>query len=313
VGRGNQIAMRSLTGQTILITGATGGLGRYLAGRLAAAGAHVIVHGRDAGRVRAVCAQVGAAPADAERGVAPRAAERGAAPAGRFGGSVDAVLADLADLRQVDRMADTVRQRFSRLDVLVNNAGVGSGAPGAPRRESADGIELRFAVNYLAGYHLTRRLTPLLVRSAPARVVNIASAGQRAIDFADPLLLSAYNGVIAYAQSKLALIMLTFDLAGELREHGVTVNALHPATFMNTTMVREAGFAGRNDVETGGAATLRLITDPELSHVTGRYFEGTQPAHPDPQADDPQARHRLRRLSDELIGRALLAYRLPAG
>jgi NAD(P)-dependent dehydrogenase (short-subunit alcohol dehydrogenase family) len=161
--------VRPLTELTILITGATDGLGRYLAGQLASSGAHVIIHGRSADRARRVREELGSGTGDR--------------PA-------DIVLADLADLRQVDQLANDVRQRFERLDVLVNNAGIGAGPPGAPRLQSADGIELRFAVNYLAGYHLTRQLTPLLT-AAPARVVNVASAGQHPIDFADPILESA--------------------------------------------------------------------------------------------------------------------------
>jgi len=268
--------MRPLAEQTILITGATDGLGRYVAERLAAGGARVIVHGRDAGRAEKV-----------------RAA----------GGNVDVLLADLADLRDVDRLADAVIGRYGRLDALVNNAGVGSGPPG--RQESADGYELRFAVNYLAGYRLTQRLLPLLTASAPARIVNVASAGQYPIDFADPMLERDYDGFRAYAQSKLAQIMFTIDLADALAGRDVTANALHPATFMDTTMVRAGGREPISTVEEGGAATLRLITDPALDGVTGRYYNGTTETAPDPQATDPDARARLRRLSDDLLTRAL--------
>jgi NAD(P)-dependent dehydrogenase (short-subunit alcohol dehydrogenase family) len=274
--------VRPLDQQTILITGATDGLGRHLAGQLARSGARVMVHGRDADRARRVRDELD----------------------GAASGRAEVVLADLADLRQVDRLADAVRERFDRLDVLVNNAGVGFGPPGGARQLSADGMELRFAVNYLAGYHLTRRLVPLLT-AAPARVVNVASAGQRPIDFADPMHESAYDGTVAYQQSKLAQIMFTFDLADELRDRQVTVNALHPATYMDTTMVHEAGVGPLSSVEQGGDATLRLIADPGLDGVTGRYFHGTREARALPQAYDADARRRLRRLSDELIGRAL--------
>jgi NAD(P)-dependent dehydrogenase (short-subunit alcohol dehydrogenase family) len=278
--RGSEVRrLRPLDQQTILITGATDGLGRHLAGQLARSGAHVVVHGRDPDRARRVRDELG-------------------------GGRAEVVLADLADLRQVDQLATDVQERFARLDVLVNNAGVGFGSPGAARQLSADGIELRFAVNYLAGYHLTRRLLPLLT-AAPARVVNVASAGQRPIDFADPMLRSAYDGIRAYRQSKLAQVMFTLDLAEELRDRQVTVNALHPASLMDTTMVHEAGFGPLSSVEEGGAATLRLIGDPGLDGVTGRYYHGTEEARALPQAYDAEARRRLRRLSDELIARAL--------
>jgi NAD(P)-dependent dehydrogenase (short-subunit alcohol dehydrogenase family) len=200
-----------------------------------------------------------------------------------------------------------VLKRVDRLDVLVNNAGVGFGEPGAPRELSADGVELRFAVNYLAGYHLTRRLLPLLRASAPARVVNVASAGQAPIDFDDPMLDHGYAGILAYRRSKLAQIMFTFDLAQELRGERVTVNALHPATFMDTSMVRVSGRKPVSTLEEGTAATCRLVTAPELDDVTGQYFDRTREARADPQAYDGEARARLRELTAEILDRTLPA------
>jgi NAD(P)-dependent dehydrogenase (short-subunit alcohol dehydrogenase family) len=264
-----------VTDRTILVTGATDGLGRRLVAELAGT-ATVIGHGRNPDRLARLRHELG----------------------------VETVRADLGELRQVDRMADEVAERFDRLDVLVNNAGVGFGADRRQREESADGIELRFAVNYLAGYHLTRRLLPLLVSSAPARIVNVASAGQHPIDFGDPLLRSSYDGVRAYGQSKLAQIMFTVDLAFELAGKNVTANALHPATYMDTAMVRDSGIRPISSVADGTAATLRLISDPALDEVSGRYFSGRDLARPDPQAYDEQARRRLRELSDELIAAA---------
>ncbi|MBL1067582.1 SDR family NAD(P)-dependent oxidoreductase [Streptomyces sp. 7-21] len=270
--------------RTILITGSTDGLGRHLAVRLArSGGTRVIVHGRSAERAAQVRAEI------------TRAAGEDRA---------DVLLADLSSLRETDRLADEVTRRYDRLDVLVNNAGIGSGPRGSGRSLTEDGIEARFAVNYLAGYHLTRRLLPLLTASAPSRVVNVASAGQRPVDFGDPMLERGYSGRAAYAQSKLAQIMFTFDLAAELRQRGadVAVNALHPATFMDTTMVREGGISPLHTVETGANATLRLI---EGDHPgTGGYFDGTRPARAHDQAYDPEARRRLRELSDALIARA---------
>ncbi|TDD53096.1 SDR family NAD(P)-dependent oxidoreductase [Saccharopolyspora elongata] len=275
--------MRDPSQRCILITGATGGLGRALAHRLAETGSRVLIHGRSAERAEAARAEIAAATGSNRLGV---------------------LVADLAELRQVERLANDVRLRCDRLDVLVNNAGVGSGPPDSGREESADGIELRFAVNYLAGYHLTRLLQSLLIFSAPARVVNVASAGQHPIDFDDPMLVRNYLGYRAYAQSKLAQIMYTFDLAEQLRGTGVTVNALHPATYMNTAMVREAGVSPVTTVAEGVAATMRLVADPGLDEVTGEYFHGTRACRALEQAYDGQARARLRKLSDELVERA---------
>ena len=270
--------MWDLSEQVIVVTGATSGLGRYLVQELTGSGATVVTHGRDASKLAGLRDEVPA---------------------------IETVQADLADLREVDRLAGELAERLGRLDVLVNNAGIGFGGPGSGRETSAQGYELRFAVNYLAGYHLARRLVPLLVASAPARVVNVASLGQEPLDFDDPMLERRYSGTVAYRRSKLAQIMFTVDLAEELAGRGVTANALHPATFMDTFMVREGGIEPINTVEQGGAATLRLIAAPELDGVTGRFFDGTSESRPDPQAHDPAARARLRELSDDLVAAAL--------
>lgn len=269
--------------KTILITGATDGLGRHVAVRLGRAGTRVLVHGRDRAKAERVRDEVAAAG----------------------GPDPVVVVADLADLRAVDRLAEEVAEGFAALDVLVNNAGIGFGAQGGSRQVSADGIELRFAVNYLAPHLLSRKLSPLLTGSAPARIVNVASAGQAPLDFTDLTTSHDYDGVRAYCRSKLALIMDTLDLADELRDQGVTVNALHPATFMATTMVHEAGTEPMNSVETGGDAVMRLIAGPELEGVTGRYFDGQREAKADPQAYDTDARRQLRDAAEALIAAAL--------
>ena len=264
-----------LTNKTALVTGSTDGVGRAVAERLAAAGARVLVHGRDEARGKATVAAIMAA-----------------------GGNAELLIADLAALGEVLRLADTVRDRTDHLDLLINNAGVGTGGQGTKRQMSADGYELRFAVNYLAGFLLTSRLLDLLKASAPSRIVNVASAGQQAIDFDDVMLSRGYSGVRAYCQSKLAQILFTVDLAGS----GVTVNALHPASYMDTSMVRQAGIAPWNTVETGADAILNLATSPALEGRSGLYFDGGRESRAEAQAYDPQARRQLRKLSLELIG-----------
>jgi len=200
-------------------------------------------------------------------------------------------------------MAAELLEREQALDTLVNNAGIGTTLPGgSARQESRDGYELRFAVNYLSHYLLTRMLEPLVKRSAPARIVNVSSAGQTPIDFDDVMLEHDYSPFRAYAQSKLAQVMFTFDLADELGSEGVTVNCLHPATFMPTKMVFAARGSATSTLEEGVEATLRLVTDDKLDDVTGRYFNGVHESRGDDQAYDPDARARLRDLSDRLTG-----------
>ena len=261
--------MTNLDGKVVLVTGATDGLGRALAKALHDAGATVLVHGRSAQRIAGTVAELG--------------------------GQVSSYQADLADLSQVRRLADEIENNEPRLDVLVNNAGIGTTVPGGgARQESADGYELRFAVNYLAGFALTRNLLPLLQASSPSRIVNVSSAGQQAIDFSDVMLTKGYHGIRAYRQSKLAQILFTIDLAEQLADNkDLTVTALHPATYMPTKIVADPF----STIQDGVTATMRLITD-EVG--TGKYFNGLREARADSQAYDPRARQNLRELSEKL-------------
>ncbi len=272
-------------GRTIVITGATDGLGKALASELAPGAGRLILHGRDEQKGQALLEEL-----------RPRST-----------GELQWRRADLSSLDEVRDLADSLLDE-DRIDVLVNNAGIGTTAEGAAERgdgdreESGDGYELRFAVNYLAPFLLTRMLLPLIERSAPARIVNVTSAGQAPIDFDDVMLERRYDGIQAYGQSKVGLVMLTFDLAEELEGSGVTANCLHPGTFMPTNMVRRAGVEPVTPLEDGVKATMRLIASPELDGVNGHYFDGTSESAPHPQAEDPEARRRLRELSAELTG-----------
>jgi NAD(P)-dependent dehydrogenase (short-subunit alcohol dehydrogenase family) len=161
-------------------------------------------------------------------------------------------------------------------------------------------------VNYLAPFLLTRCLLPLLRRAAgergEARIVNVASAGQQAIAFADPMLERGYDGMRAYCQSKLALVMFTFDLASELAGSGVTANVLHPATLMDTKMVHEWFGYARSTVGEGARAVEQLAVSPDLDGISGEYFDGMRRAQALSQAYDLEARQRLRELSETWSG-----------
>jgi NAD(P)-dependent dehydrogenase (short-subunit alcohol dehydrogenase family) len=271
--------MQKLKGKAVLVTGSTDGVGRLVAKKLGEAGARVLVHGRNKERGEEVVGEIR-----------------------EHGGNAELIVADLASLAEVRKLAETVAKNTDRLDVLFNNAGVGSGGPGGKRQTSADGHELRFAVNYLAGFLLTRLLLPLIRKSTPARIVNVASAGQQPIDFSDVMLTRGYTGTRAYCQSKLAQIMFTIDLARELEGSGIIVNCLHPATYMDTTMVRQAGVTPWTTVEQGAEAILNLAVSPEVEGKTGRYFDGLRESRANEQAYDFKARERLRKISLELTG-----------
>jgi NAD(P)-dependent dehydrogenase (short-subunit alcohol dehydrogenase family) len=239
---------------TILVTGATDGLGLQVARELASRGERVLVHGRDAGRLSAAAEEIGAA--------------------GTF-------LADFSSLAQVRALAD----ELPPLDVLVNNAGLIS----PERILTEDGNELTFQVNHLAHFLLTLRVMP-------ARVVHVASAGQREPDFDDLTLEHGYEPWRAYMQSKLAQIMFSNELAARRPE--VESVALHPATFMDTKMVRQTIGTPHSTVEEGVEATMRLVDAPGVS---GRYFDGLREAAPNRMAGDPEARKRLWDVSEQLV------------
>ena len=272
--------MKPLSEQTVLVTGSTAGHGRRLAELLAEEGATVLIHGSDPVKGEAVRSEI--------------ATESG-------NDSIRLYAADFSDLGQVRDMAARVQEDCDTLECLVNNAGVGVAEPGGGERvESADGAELRFQVNYLAPYLLTRLLLPLLRDSAPARIVNVSSAGQASIDFSDPMLEHRYDGLQAYGQSKLAQVMDTLELAEELDAAEITVNCLHPATYMDTEMIRVAGVKPASTVEEGAEATLRLVLEPSLEETSGLYFDHQHESAAHSQAYDEDARTKLMVLSKRL-------------
>jgi NAD(P)-dependent dehydrogenase (short-subunit alcohol dehydrogenase family) len=270
-------AMKPIEQQTILVTGATDGIGKLTAMRLAVRQARVIVHGRNKEKVDRVVTEMQHSTGNSR---------------------IEGFTADLSSLALVRGLAEDVLAKHSSLDVLINNAGVGSADP----RLSMDGYELRFAVNHLAPFLLTQRLLPALRKAAPARIVNVASAGQHPIDFADVMLEKEFEGFRAYCQSKLALIMFTIDLAARLQKDHITVTSLHPGTFLDTNMVRRAGVEPWGDPQSGADAVAFLATAPELEGVTGKYFDEKAESRALDQAYDEKARQQLWSLSMQLTG-----------
>jgi NAD(P)-dependent dehydrogenase (short-subunit alcohol dehydrogenase family) len=267
----------SYSGKTVLITGSTDGLGRELARALAADGAHVIVHGRNTERGMALVDEITAT------GV----------------GSARFVAADFASLDAVKTFANTIAREVPELDLLVNNAGIAFTGEQS-RRTSADGYELQFAVNYLAGWVLVNTLRPVLKAAAPSRVINVASGSADPIDFDDVMLEQPGANARGYGQSKLSQVMMTMQLAASFANDGITMISLHPATLMDTTMVKSLGIPVQSTVAEGRDTVMRLITAPSLQ--AGAFYRDAKVATPHAQAADAAVRARLVALSAELTG-----------
>jgi len=262
--------------QVVLVTGSTGGLGQEVARRIASSGAHVIIHGRNRERGMATVADIES----------------------ETSGSARFYAADFASFEQTRAFAEAILRDYERIDILINNAGFGS-APDE-RMVSEDGHEFRFQVNYLSGFMLTKMLMPRLLSSTPSRIVMVSSLAANPIDFDDVMIENNFSGGRAYGQSKLAQVMMTFDLAEELEGTGVMINALHPAAYMPTGMVRRAGVTPRATLDEGATALMQLVDSTEIEG--GQYFIGLRPGRANAQAYDLEARAVLKSLSEELTG-----------
>lgn len=274
--------MNNLSDKIVFISGSTDGLGKLVAKHLAKEGATLLLHGRDRNKGMQVLSEIQ-----------------------NISGNMRSEYfnADFSSLKQVKMLARELTGRYQHLDIFINNAGIGGGPKVDQGRElSADGYELRFAVNYLATFLLTGKMLPVLKNNS-TRIINVASVGQEPINFDDVMLEHHYDGFRAYRQSKLAMIMFTFDLASELKDTGITVNALHPASLMNTKMVLEYFGRSMTTVEEGAEALEYLAISPDVANVTGTYFDGKHQAKALAQAYDPNARKKLRDLSEALVNK----------
>jgi NAD(P)-dependent dehydrogenase (short-subunit alcohol dehydrogenase family) len=268
--------MKPLSEQTILITGSTDGIGKLMALHFAKEKAHVLVHGRDKEKLTGVVEEIKKSSGNK---------------------NIEGYTADFSSLYEVKYLAVEILNKYPDLDVLINNAGAGYADP----RYSRDGYELRFAVNYIAPFLLTMELLPALKNAAPSRIVNVSSAGRYPIDFNDLMLENNFNPTRAYSQSKLALIMFTFELAGQLKDENISVNSLHPGTYLNTNMVRRSGITPWGNPESGADAVFFIASSKTLEGVTGKYFNVTTEAKADPQAYHEHVRKKLWDLTLRLI------------
>jgi NAD(P)-dependent dehydrogenase (short-subunit alcohol dehydrogenase family) len=277
-----------MRGATCLVTGSSGGIGFETALALARKGAHVVLVGHNRQRGEAALERI-------------RAADKQA--------SVEFMLADLSVQEQIRTLAKGVREQLDRLDVLVNNAG----GFFLQRRESADGIEMTWALDYLNYFLLTNLLLDFLQASAPARVVNVSSGIHRRAEiyFDDPGLEKGYSGWKAYGQAKLADLMFTYELARRLEGSGVTANALHPGSVATNIgqqhpLVRLAmrfvhAFGAKSPRE-GAGTSIYLASSPDVEGVSGKYFVDKKPVRSSRASYDEQVARRLWTISAEMTG-----------
>jgi NAD(P)-dependent dehydrogenase (short-subunit alcohol dehydrogenase family) len=272
--------MKPIRDQFVLVTGSTDGIGRITALQLARMGASVILHGRDADKCRAVRKEISAASNNSKLECFPT---------------------DFSSLADVRQMGLEIREKFDHLDVLINNAGVlPVDSANGERQLSAQGYDLCMAVNYLAPFLLTHLLLPSLRRAGSARIVNVTSAAQEAIDFDDLMMKDSYSPMRAYARSKLALAMFTFEMDERLRNENITINCLHPGSLLDTKMVRRAFSRPQGSAESGAEVEVYLASAPDLEGVSGVYFDQKEPSRANPQAYSHPDREKLWLLSLEL-------------
>ncbi len=270
-----------MTEGTILVTGSTDGIGRATAHALAEQGYQVLVHGRNEAKGRRVVREIQDATGSDR---------------------LDLFIADLADQQKVRNLAASVSDRYDRLDVLINNAGVFQ-----PRRELAPGgVEMTFAVNFLAEFLLTHELLPLLNESAPARIVNVASIAHRSVHrvrWENLPQEREYDPYTVYAVSKLGVVAFTMRLAPMLAETGVTVNCLHPGV-IDTKLLRAYSGGGVDGAppEEGAQVEVYVATSPDTAGVNGKYFEKKEPMGPSSLALDPGLQERFWEIGTNLTG-----------
>ncbi len=277
-----------MAGKTVIVTGGTGGIGRATALGLATMGAHLVITGRHGGRTEDAARHIGASS----------------------GRQVDVFVGDLSSQSEVRRMADEVLDRYTHLDVLINNVG----GYWNTRHVTVDGLERTFALNHLAPFLLTNLLLDRLLLSPTARVVTVSSNAhaQGRIDFNDLQGMSSYSGARAYDQSKLANVLFSYELARRLQATSVTANALHPGLVSTSFGAEDPGRAQRLLVPflrpfmktpaEGATTPIRLASAPDLEQMTGHYFANGKPKKSSERSYDEVDAARLWQVSADLVG-----------
>ncbi|MCJ7701254.1 MAG: SDR family oxidoreductase [Anaerolineales bacterium] len=281
------LQQHDMVGKVCLVTGATAGIGKITATALATQGAEVIIAGRNQQKTEDTVQQI-----KTETG----------------NESIQYLLADFSDLQQVRELAASFNQRYSRLDVLVNNAGAFFNT----RRETSYGVEMTFLVNHLAPFLLTNLLLETIQDSTPARIVNVSSDAhkQDRMNFDDLGFKRGFSGMKAYARSKLANVLFTYELARRLADSDVTANALHPGHVATDIWKTNFSFIGPAlkwvmglfalTPEQGADNTIFLASSPDIDGMTGKYFVKREPVHSSPVSRDEKIAQRLWEISENL-------------
>jgi NAD(P)-dependent dehydrogenase (short-subunit alcohol dehydrogenase family) len=265
--------------KVILVTGSTDGIGKQTALQLARKGSHILVHGRDFPSAQTVVEEIRNASGNS---------------------NVDALAADLASQEQVRQLALDIHDRFDRLNVLINNAGVTK----RERQLTEDGLGTTFAVNHLATFLLTNLLLDLIKSSAPSRIINVSSTTHQRVKYVDFDNLQGekhYDGLQAYALSKLGNILFTYELAERLKDDQVTVNCLHPGV-VDTKLLRVNYSPMGISPNQGAETSVYLASSTEVNGITGRYFVNKRPVDSSPLSYDIELRRDFWKVSARLTG-----------
>lgn len=285
----NTIEPKLLTGKVCLVTGATAGIGKITASALAKMGAEVVIHGRDQAKADASAREIKKTTGNQK---------------------VHYILADYSDLDQVREMSGEFQKKYPRLDLLVNNAGAFFNR----RIPTTYGVEMTFLVNHLAPFLLTNTLLDSLKSSGPARILTVSSEAHRQdqMNFQDLGFKKGYFGIKAYARSKLANILFTYELARRLEGTGVTVNALHPGHIATDIWKTNFGILGPAlkwfmsqfslTPEEGAENSIYLASSPEVTGISGKYFIKSEPAPSSPLSSDPAIARQLWEISEKMTG-----------
>ena len=281
---------QTMQGRACLITGATNGIGKETAVALAEMGASVVITARDEGKGRAAQSEIKE----------------------RSGADVDVLLADLASLADVRKLADDYKSRNDKLHVLINNAG----AINAQRLETRDGHEMTFGVNHLAHFLLTDLLLELIKSSAPARIINVSSGAHTGakVDFDNLHGEDGYSGMRAYGQSKLANVLFTKELARRLEGSNVTANSLHPGVVKTGFGHNNSGLMGAGlslfhivaspfllNSARGAETSIFLASSPDVENVSGEYFVKKEAVPSNDISNDPEVARKLWDVSEQLV------------